>query len=91
MGPLATVEFLRKLVELTPAYIDQDHIPCIIYSVPQVPCRVRAILDGGPSPLPALLTGIRTLERAGAQAESESSRVRGGACPLLGNREGPPR
>ena len=68
MGPLATVEFLRKLIETTPAKTDQEHIPCITYSVPQVPCRVAAILEGGPSPLPALLVGVKTLEAAGAQA-----------------------
>ena len=68
MGPLATVEFLRKLIEHTPARVDQEHIPCITYSVPQVPCRVTAILDGGPSPLPAMLKGINVLERAGVSA-----------------------
>lgn len=68
MGPLATVEFLRKLIEHTPAEIDQDHIPCISYSIPQIPCRVAAILEHGPSPLPALIEGIKTLEAAGVRA-----------------------
>ena len=68
MGPLATVEFLRKLIEHTPAEVDQDHIPCITYSIPQIPCRVAAILEHGSSPLPALLEGVRTLEAAGAKA-----------------------
>src|SRR3982751_3722109 len=27
MGPLATVDFLRKLIEETPAQRDEDHIP----------------------------------------------------------------
>lgn len=68
MGPLATVGFLRNLIERTPATSDQDHIPCITHSVPQIPCRVAAILDDGPSPLPALLDGIHILEKAGVQA-----------------------
>ena len=39
MGPLATVDFLQKLIEETPATRDQDHIPVIVYSVPQIPNR----------------------------------------------------
>jgi len=68
MGPLATVDFLRKLVEETPAASDEDHVPVVVYSVPQIPPRPAAILAGGASPLPALLEGIRTLKQAGAIA-----------------------
>lgn len=68
MGPLATVDFLRKLIEETPAARDQDHVPVIVYSVPQIPDRPTAIVGGGPSPLPQMLAGIRTLREAGAQA-----------------------
>ena len=68
MGPLATVDFLRKLIEETPASRDEEHIPVITYCVPQIPVRPAAILDGGESPLPAMLEGIRTLKRAGAVA-----------------------
>lgn len=66
MGPLATVDFLKKLIEETPAVRDADHIPVIVYSVPQIPDRPAAILSGGESPLPAMLEGIRTLRTAGA-------------------------
>jgi len=68
MGPLATVDFLRKLIEETPAQRDEDHIPVIAYSVPQIPERPAAIAGHGPSPLPAMLEGIRTLKDAGAIA-----------------------
>jgi aspartate racemase len=68
MGPLATVDFLNKLVERTPAGRDQDHVPVVVYSVPQIPDRTAAVLNGGESPLPAMRAGIRTLERAGARA-----------------------
>ena len=68
MGPLATVDFLKKLIEETPASRDQDHIPVIAYSVPQIPDRQAAITGVGESPLPHMLTGIHTLKRAGAQA-----------------------
>ncbi len=68
MGPLATVDFLSKLVQRTPASCDQDHVPVVVYSVPQIPDRSASILRGGESPLPAMRAGIRTLERAGAGA-----------------------
>lgn len=68
MGPLATVDFLRKLIEATPAAGDEDHIPVVVYSVPQIPARPPAITAGGETPLPALLEGIRTLRHAGAVA-----------------------
>ena len=67
MGPAATVDFLAKLIRLTPAYRDQDHVPLMVVSDPRVPGRVGPIMEGsGPSPLDALRRGIRTLEQAGA-------------------------
>jgi aspartate racemase len=68
MGPLATVDFLGKLVERTRATSDQEHVPVVVYSVPQIPDRNASILRGGESPLPAMQAGMRTLERAGARA-----------------------
>ena len=66
MGPMATVDFLHKLVDRTPASADSEHIPTIVHSVPQLPDRMKAIFDGGPSPLPDLLEAIETLQAAGA-------------------------
>lgn len=66
MGPVATVDFLHKLVDRTPAKADHEHIPTITYSVPQLPDRIRAIFEGGPSPLPKLIEAIETLQDAGA-------------------------
>lgn len=68
MGPLATADFLAKLVAETPAIRDQDHIPYVAWGVPQIPERPPAILDGGESPLPYMLRGIAMLKQAGAQA-----------------------
>ena len=39
MGPLATADFLQKLIAETPAARDEEHIPVIVYSVPQIPSR----------------------------------------------------
>ena len=68
MGPLATVDFLKKLIEETPATRDEDQIPVVAWSVPQIPSRPAAITGNGESPLPAMLAGIRTLKAAGAVA-----------------------
>lgn len=69
MGPLATVDFLKKLVQLTPAKSDQDHLPVVVSLEPQIPPRTPAIVDpAAPSPLPALLARRDFLVAAGAQA-----------------------
>ena len=66
MGPLATADFFRKLIDATPAERDEDHIPVLVHSVPQVPSRPAAILSNGPSPLPALIAARDRLLDAGA-------------------------
>jgi aspartate racemase len=66
MGPRATVDLFQKLVDATPAQQDRDHIPVLVYSMPQIPDRTAAILHGGPSPLEEMCRGVRTLESAGA-------------------------
>ena len=66
MGPEAGAHFFELIIRETAAARDQDHAPVIVCSLPQVPDRTEAILHGGPSPVPALRRGLRTLERAGA-------------------------
>jgi aspartate racemase len=66
MGPEATAHFFSLIVKHTAAATDQDHVPVLIYSLPQVPERTPAILGKGPSPVPLLRKGVRTLARAGA-------------------------
>lgn len=63
MGPLATVNFISKLVEMTPASRDQEHIPYTLVNLPQIPDRSEAILRGGVSPLPMILKGLESLMR----------------------------
>jgi aspartate racemase len=67
MGPLATVDFMAKLIRLTPAKRDQDHVPVLVYSVPQVPDRTAAILKGNDEPLAWMRWGAETLRDAGAK------------------------
>jgi aspartate racemase len=66
MGPLATVDFLRKLVEHTAVATDQQHIPMVVWSVPQIPDRSNHIVYGSESPFPALKKGILALQLSGA-------------------------
>lgn len=66
MGPAATVDFLDKLVRVTPADRDQDHVPVIVWNDPRVPDRTDALCNGGADPTPALVTGARALLSMGA-------------------------
>ena len=66
MGPEATANMYQLIVKLTPAKRDQEHIPTLIYSLPQVPDRTTAIESGDPSIVPWLVEGVTRLERAGA-------------------------
>lgn len=65
MGPLATTDFMKKVIGHTPARSDQHHIPMVVLSDPGVPDRTEAICGAGPDPWPLLLRGARTLASAG--------------------------
>ncbi|MFQ5706246.1 MAG: aspartate/glutamate racemase family protein [bacterium] len=66
MGPEATALFFQRIVDLTPAKVDQNHIPVLIYNNPQIPDRTKGILKQGEDPLPELLRSLALLEQAGA-------------------------
>ena len=66
MGPLATVDFMSKVITHTPAKQDQDHIPILVSSIPQVPDRTLAFRGEGASPLEAMLENAKRLVVAGA-------------------------
>ena len=66
MGPLATIDFMHKVLTATPADADQDHVPVIVSSIPQVPDRTAAFRGEGASPLAAMIASGRRLVRAGA-------------------------
>ncbi|MBL4639682.1 MAG: aspartate/glutamate racemase family protein, partial [Kordiimonadaceae bacterium] len=68
MGPAATVDFLNKIIALTPANRDQDHIPLIIEMAPQIPDRTNYLLGRGADPLPYLQECCQKLETSGAEA-----------------------
>jgi aspartate racemase len=70
MGPLATVDFMQKLIAATAlangAHRDQDHVPVVVSSIPQIPDRVAAFRGEGISPLAAMVSSGQRLINAGA-------------------------
>lgn len=67
MGPMATVDMFRKLVEHTQAQVDAEHIHIIIDNYPQIPDRTKAILTGDSKVVSCLAESALRLEAAGAQ------------------------
>lgn len=65
MGPLATADLYRKIIEATPARRDQDHLHVVIEADPSVPDRSAFLQGDGPDPLPALTRGAARLAAAG--------------------------
>lgn len=67
MGPEATVDLMARLIRLTPALDDADHVRCIVDNNPKVPSRIKALIEGGgASPVPELQDMARRLEAWGA-------------------------
>lgn len=66
MGPLATIDFMHKVVAATPAATDQEHVPMVVSCIPQVPDRTAAFRGEGASPLDAMLACGQRLVAAGA-------------------------
>ena len=66
MGPEATVVFLERMISLTQAKCDQDHVRVLIDNNPKIPDRTTAILADGEDPLPSMITAAKGLESSGA-------------------------
>jgi len=67
MGPLASANFMRQLVENTKAADDQDHLRIYLDCNSQIPPRPAAILGDGEDPTPAMRESIKKLESIGAE------------------------
>lgn len=69
MGPEATILVMQKVLASVQARDDADHIPLIIDQNPQVPSRIRHLIEGtGDDPGPVLADMARRLVAGGAQA-----------------------
>lgn len=69
MGPEATILFMSRILQATPAQDDADHIPLLVDSNTQIPSRIRHLIEGtGIDPTPTLLAMAQHLVAAGAKA-----------------------
>lgn len=69
MGPEATILIMQKLLSSVQAQDDSDHIPVIVDQNPQVPSRIKHLLDGdGEDPGPVLADMALRLIAGGAEA-----------------------
>ncbi|PXY00151.1 aspartate/glutamate racemase family protein [Halomonas sp. LBP4] len=67
MGPDATVAFMQRVIDVTAAEDDIDHVHLLVDNNPKVPSRIKALIDGdGENPGPAIAEMARRLEVAGA-------------------------
>jgi aspartate racemase len=66
LGPEATLDYFQKVLRLSGARSDQEHLRLIIDNNPKVPNRNDAVAGRGPSPGPVLAGMARGLEQAGA-------------------------
>lgn len=66
MGPEATNDLYREIINCTSATKDQEHIPVLINSNPKIPDRTDAILYNGENPVTMLAETAKNLEEAGA-------------------------
>ncbi len=71
LGPLSHVQFERVILARSHgrgARADRDHPVWLLASAASTPGRTGALLEGGESPLPALIAFARLLESSGADA-----------------------
>lgn len=68
VGPAATVDFMRKVVSLTRAERDQDHLKIVVEQNPQIPDRTANLIGNGQDPTIPMLATCQRLEAEGANA-----------------------
>jgi aspartate racemase len=66
MGPLATAYLFNKIISLTYAKTDQEHINIIIYNNTLIPDRTSYIIANGENPTNALIESAKKLEGIGS-------------------------
>ncbi|MEO7269174.1 MAG: amino acid racemase [Knoellia sp.] len=68
VGPMATVYFMQRVLEMTDAGRDQDHVDMLVWNHASIPDRTAYIVgDSDESPGPVMAEDARQLERAGAK------------------------
>ncbi|WP_353951309.1 amino acid racemase [Knoellia sp. S7-12] len=68
VGPMATVYFMQRVLEMTDAGRDQDHVDMLVWNHASIPDRTAYLVgDSDESPGPVMAEDARQLERAGAK------------------------
>lgn len=68
IGPMATVYFMQRVIAMTDASRDQDHVDMLVWNHASIPDRTAYIVgDSDESPGPVMAEDARQLERAGAK------------------------
>lgn len=66
VGPLATVYFMQRVIDLTDAATDQDHLNMVVWQHASIPDRTEYLLGRSrDNPLPVMLADARRLEANG--------------------------
>ncbi|HWV74718.1 MAG TPA: amino acid racemase [Pseudosphingobacterium sp.] len=68
VGPSATVDFMNKIIQNTPAQKDQDHIKMVVEQNPQIPDRTANLVRRETDPIVAMYSTCKRLEAEGADA-----------------------
>lgn len=66
MGPDATIDFMSRVIDKTPASCDQDHVRMLVEHNPRIPSRQLATQEAGENPGPAIAEMAARLEASGA-------------------------
>ncbi len=66
VGPMATVYYMQRVIEMTKADCDQDHINMLVMNDCDIPDRTAFITEKSPdNPLPVMVEDAKRLEHAG--------------------------
>ncbi len=66
MGPMATCDLMKKIIDNTDAPCDQAHLRICVDSNTNIPDRTAAILGGGADPRPEMIKSAVALQEMGA-------------------------
>lgn len=67
MGPMATCDLMKKIIERTEASCDQEHFRICVDSNTNIPDRTAAILGNGEDPRPEMIKSAIRLQAMGAE------------------------
>ena len=68
VGPMATVYYMQRVIEMTKAGCDQEHINMLVFNDCDIPDRTAFITEKSPdNPLPVMVEDAQRLEAAGCE------------------------